>query len=40
MSAPETVKLTIDDIEVEVPAGTGLVEAALHAGIEIPVFCY
>ena len=40
MSAPATVKLTIDGIDVEVPKGTGLVEAALAAGIEIPVFCY
>jgi NADH-quinone oxidoreductase subunit G len=40
MSAPQTVKLTIDGISVEVPKGTGLVEAALAAGIEIPVFCY
>jgi NADH-quinone oxidoreductase subunit G len=40
MSAPETVKLTIDGIAVDVPKGTGLVEAALAAGIEIPVFCY
>jgi NADH-quinone oxidoreductase subunit G len=35
-----TVRLTIDDVAVEVPKGTGLVEAALAAGIEIPVFCY
>jgi NADH-quinone oxidoreductase subunit G len=40
VSTPQTVKLTIDGIEVEVPKGTGLVEAALAAGIEIPVFCY
>ena len=40
MSAAETVCLTIDGIEIEVPKGTGLVEAALAAGIEIPVFCY
>ncbi|HEU5277572.1 MAG TPA: molybdopterin-dependent oxidoreductase [Gaiellaceae bacterium] len=40
MSAPETVKLTIDGMAVEVPKGTGLVEAALAVGIEIPVFCY
>jgi NADH-quinone oxidoreductase subunit G len=40
MSAAETVSLTIDAIAVEVPKGTGLVEAALAAGIEIPVFCY
>jgi NADH dehydrogenase/NADH:ubiquinone oxidoreductase subunit G len=40
MSTPEMVTLTIDDREVTVPKGTGLVEAALAAGIEIPVFCY
>jgi NADH-quinone oxidoreductase subunit G len=40
MSAPELVTLTIDGVEVQVPKGTGLVEAALEAGIEIPVFCY
>src|SRR6266571_9498283 len=36
----ELVQLTIDDVELRVPKGTGLVEAALSAGIEIPVFCY
>ena len=40
VSAPELVTLTIDDVELQVPKGTGLVEAALAAGIEIPVFCY
>jgi NADH-quinone oxidoreductase subunit G len=40
VSTPETVRLTIDGVGVEVPRGTGLVEAALAAGIEIPVFCY
>jgi ferredoxin len=40
VSAPQTVRLTIDGVAVEVPKGTGLVEAALAAGIEIPVFCY
>jgi NADH-quinone oxidoreductase subunit G len=40
VSAPQTVKLTVDGVAVEVPKGTGLVEAALAAGIEIPVFCY
>jgi NADH-quinone oxidoreductase subunit G len=40
MSAAATVTLTIDGVEIEVPRGTGLVEAALAAGIEIPVFCY
>jgi NADH-quinone oxidoreductase subunit G len=38
MSAPVT--LTIDGREVQVPQGTGLVETAAAAGIEIPVFCY
>ncbi|HEX2303985.1 MAG TPA: molybdopterin-dependent oxidoreductase [Gaiella sp.] len=36
----ETVKVTIDDREIEVAKGTGLVETAASAGIEIPVFCY
>jgi len=40
MSAPETVKVTVDGREVEVAKGTGLVETAAAAGIEIPVFCY
>ena len=37
---PETVTVTIDERVVEVPKGTGLVETAQVAGIEIPVFCY
>jgi len=36
----QSVALTIDGREVEVPKGLGLVEAAAVAGIEIPVFCY
>lgn len=40
MSAPQLVTLTVDEVEISVPKGTGLVEAALAAGIEIPVFCY
>ncbi len=36
----DLVAITIDDREVSVPKGTGLVEAAAAAGIEIPVFCY
>ncbi|MEI7760806.1 MAG: 2Fe-2S iron-sulfur cluster-binding protein [Thermoleophilia bacterium] len=36
----DLVKVMIDDREVEVPKGTGLVETAASAGIEIPVFCY
>lgn len=34
------VKVTINGIEVEVPEGMGLVEAAAQAGVEIPVFCH
>jgi NADH-quinone oxidoreductase subunit G len=40
VSAPELVNVTIDGRDVQVPKGTGMVEAALAAGIEIPVFCY
>ena len=40
MSTPELVTLTIDERTVQVPKGTGMVETAVAAGIEIPVFCY
>jgi NADH-quinone oxidoreductase subunit G len=40
VSEPELVKVTIDGREIEVAKGTGLIETALAAGIEIPVFCY
>jgi NADH-quinone oxidoreductase subunit G len=40
LSASELVRITVDEKEVHVAKGTGVVEAALHAGIEIPVFCY
>ncbi|HKC77121.1 MAG TPA: 2Fe-2S iron-sulfur cluster-binding protein, partial [Gaiellaceae bacterium] len=40
MSAQELVRVRIDEREVHVPKGTGLVETALAAGVEIPVFCY
>jgi NADH-quinone oxidoreductase subunit G len=36
----ELVRVTIDERELHVPKGTGIVETALAAGIEIPVFCY
>jgi NADH-quinone oxidoreductase subunit G len=36
----DVVTVTVDDRTVVVPKGTGLVEAAASAGIEIPVFCY
>jgi NADH-quinone oxidoreductase subunit G len=35
-----TVKITIDDSQYEVPAGMNLVDAAKTLGTDIPVFCY
>jgi NADH-quinone oxidoreductase subunit G len=40
VSSPELVTVTIDGREIQVPKGQGMVETALDAGIEIPVFCY
>jgi NADH-quinone oxidoreductase subunit G len=40
MSTPELVTVKIDERQVQVPKGLGLVETAAAAGIEIPVFCY
>ena len=37
---PKTVTLTVDNVKVSVPEGTLVVDAAKHAGIDIPVFCY
>jgi NADH-quinone oxidoreductase subunit G len=34
------LKVTIDGITVEVPNGSTILQAAEHAGIEIPRFCY
>jgi NADH-quinone oxidoreductase subunit G len=39
MSA-ELVRVTVDGREAHVPKGTGLIETAQAAGVEIPVFCY
>ncbi|HEX4323461.1 MAG TPA: molybdopterin-dependent oxidoreductase [Gaiellaceae bacterium] len=36
----ELVHVKIDERDVHVPKGTNLVETALAAGVEIPVFCY
>jgi len=36
----DLVKLTINDREIEAPAGTLVIEAAKQNGIEIPSFCY
>ena len=40
MGMAEMVTVSIDGRDVQVAKGTGLVETALAAGIEIPVFCY
>src|SRR5438309_4978456 len=40
MSATELVTVTMDERSVQSSRGTGLVETAAAAGIEIPVFCY
>ena len=34
------VKLTIDDIPVEVPEGTTVLQAARQAGVRVPTLCY
>ncbi len=36
----ETIKLTIDNKEVEVPKGTTIYKAARELGIDIPALCY
>ncbi len=36
----DLVHVTIDDIPVEVPAGTLVWAAAKQAGIEVPIYCY
>jgi NADH-quinone oxidoreductase subunit G len=40
VSSVELITIVVDGLEVQVPRGTGLVETAAAAGIEIPVFCY
>ena len=37
---PENISLTIDDIEVSVPDGSTILQAAQLAGIDIPHLCY
>lgn len=34
------ITLTIDGIQVTVPEGTNIVDAAKKAGIDVPIFCY
>jgi NADH-quinone oxidoreductase subunit G len=40
MAETKLVHLKIDDREVEVPAGTLVIEATRRLGIEVPSFCY
>ncbi|MEN8374871.1 MAG: 2Fe-2S iron-sulfur cluster-binding protein [Gemmatimonadota bacterium] len=40
MAAEGTVTCTIDGIEVTVPAGTRILEAAEHAGVGVAHYCY
>ena len=35
-----TVKLTINDMEIEVERGTSILQAAQQLGVEVPHFCY
>src|SRR6185503_10804806 len=37
---PDLVNLTIEGRQVSVPAGTSILEAAKHAGILVPHYCY
>src|SRR5258708_35257057 len=37
---PDLVNLKIDDVEVQVPKGTLVVDAAKRINNDIPVFCY
>src|SRR5258708_3952891 len=36
----DTVKVTVDDVEYQMPKGANLVDAAKMIGNDIPVFCY
>ena len=36
----ETIKLTIDNKEIDVPKGTTIYKAAKELGIDIPTLCY
>ena len=39
-NGPPLVEVFVDDIPVEVPAGTTVIQACAEAGIEIPRFAY
>ncbi len=40
MNVIKQIKLKIDDIDIEVPSGSTVLQACEEAGIEIPRFCY
>ncbi len=40
VTTPETVNIILDGKEVAVPKGLNVIEAARHAGTEIPHYCY
>ncbi len=40
VASTETVKITVDEVELEVPKGELIVEAVKRLGLEIPIFCY
>ncbi len=40
MAEQKTVTFTINERKLSVPAGTLVIEAARHSGIEVPSFCY
>ncbi|HZH97445.1 MAG TPA: NADH-quinone oxidoreductase subunit NuoG, partial [Fimbriimonadaceae bacterium] len=40
LSNPETVNITINDVEIGVPKGELIVESVKRLGLEIPIFCY
>ncbi len=37
---PETVTCTIDGVQITVPKGTRIIDAAARAGVEVPHYCY
>lgn len=39
-SESQTVTLTVNDVELQVPKGELIVEAVKRLGLEIPIFCY
>ena len=39
-ATPEMVRCTIDGMEIEVPKGTRIIDAAAQAGVDVPHYCY